>query len=100
MILRTTRRVSGATSPRPLRTRETVAIETPARSAISRIVILGSGRSGTGSDTSPLKQVPERFGNNRAKYGYVQRLTAVFQLCNAPGTVYGKTLRSRQKGSR
>src|SRR5436190_9421232 len=90
MTIRTSGRVSGATSPRPLRTRETVAIETPARSAISRIVILGSGRSGTGSDTSPLKQVPERFGNNRAKCGYVQRLTAVFQLCNAPGTVYGK----------
>ena len=35
---RTDSRVSGATSGRSLRTRETVAIETPARSAMSRIV--------------------------------------------------------------
>jgi len=34
----TVSRVSGATSGRPLSTRETVAIETPARSAMSRIV--------------------------------------------------------------
>ena len=59
-LLRMTRwtasRVSSATSSRPLRTRETVAIETPARSAISRIVIrlpLGT------AIRPPLKQFPE-----------------------------------------
>src|SRR4051794_131391 len=37
----TSSRVSGATSSRPFMTRETVATETPARSAISRIVTRG-----------------------------------------------------------
>ena len=52
----TVSRVSGETSPRPFTTRETVAIETPANSAISRIVTRAfRGRpASTGGATSTL----------------------------------------------
>src|SRR5438067_523718 len=66
MIAETSSRVSGETSPLPLRTRETVAIETPASSATSRIVTrdgrLLPSRVGSARAIAPLKQVPEHSG--------------------------------------
>src|SRR3954471_1723904 len=66
-------RVSGATSFRPLRTRETVAIETPARSAIWRMV----RRLETGCAIEPLKHVPERSGTESASF---HRKLQIFDL--------------------
>src|SRR5919112_6179561 len=58
-------RVSGETSFRPFMTRETVAIETPARSAICLIV----KRFGTACVITSLKHVPERSGTERTGFG-------------------------------
>src|SRR5437868_2849204 len=59
MMRETSSRVSGATSPRPLSTRETVAIDTPASSATSRIVT----RECASSAMASLKHVPEHLRN-------------------------------------
>src|SRR5919198_745787 len=58
-------RVSGETSFRPFRTRETVAIETPARSAICLIVSLFEAVCPIAS----LKHVPELSGSSDAAFG-------------------------------
>src|SRR5215218_2937051 len=68
---RTTRstasRVSGATSGRPLSTRETVAIDTPAALATSRIVALGLDElvDAIGAPIQP--HLPEPFTVNRRR---------------------------------
>src|SRR3954465_7046210 len=69
MTRETSSRVSGETSPRPLSTRETVAIETPAAWATSRIVTRGGpfGERRASSATVPLNHVPERFGSARSR---------------------------------
>ena len=63
----TSSRVSGETSPRPLTTRETVAIETPARSAISRIVTFPFAWLARQPSQRALKHVPELSGNPALK---------------------------------
>src|SRR4051794_41895013 len=71
MTRETSSRVSGETSPRPLSTRETVAIETPAAWATSRIVTRGGpfGERRAGSAPPPLKHVSGRFGSARPRFG-------------------------------
>src|SRR5947208_3448249 len=81
MIRLTSSRVSSETSPRPFMTRETVAIDTPARSAISRMV--------TRSAIPPLKHVPERFGKSLQRTSVAEGLTRPRKLCKCSGNVFG-----------
>src|SRR6476619_3575413 len=82
----TTLRVSGETSSRSFSTRETVAIDTPARSAMSRMVT----REATALDL--LKHVPDRYGRvfRAPDSGMLESgLTFLSSVCNDPGNVFG-----------
>src|SRR5436190_8366697 len=104
MTLVTASRVSGATSLRPLRTRETVAIETPARSAISLIV----SRFDAACPIVPLKHVPERFGTSQHAFARNLRRegldsnqkNVVTVPVTLSETLFGKRPPSGEKGRR
>src|SRR5215204_674841 len=74
--------VSSETSLRPLTTRETVAIETPARSAISRIVTR-EGRCAT-SVTVLLKQFSGTFRKSVRRGGGSEHLRTGDQALDLP----------------
>src|SRR6266702_2054716 len=87
MTRRTRSRVSSETSSRPLRTRETVAIETPAWSAMCRIVVRRA--------TWAMQRIEACFGNSRKLGEENPSVLLDFHrkiVVNGSGNVSGKLL--------
>src|ERR671931_844276 len=93
-------RVSSETSSRPFRTRDTVAIETPARSAICLIV---SRCCPATCAMALLKHVPERYGTGKTPFGRNLRREGLDSWCENVVTVpetLSETLFLRAPGDR